>query len=210
MQIQPEQMRLYAVTDCSWLAGRTLASQVAAALAGGATFVQLREKGAGPARLLADAKEIGALCRAAGVPFVVNDSVETALAAGADGVHVGQKDMAAVRARALLGPDKILGVTAHTVAEALQAQADGADYLGVGAAFVTHTKADTVPIAPETIRAITAAVHIPVVAIGGVNADNMGRLAGCGLAGVAVVSALFAAPDVRAAAVRLRALAEQL
>lgn len=210
MQIQPEQMRLYAVTDCSWLAGRTLASQVAEALAGGATFVQLREKGAGPDRLLADAREIGALCRAAGVPFVVNDSVETALAAGADGVHVGQKDMAAVRARALLGPDKILGVTAHNVAEALQAEADGADYLGVGAAFVTHTKADTVPITPETIRAITAAVHIPVVAIGGVNADNMGRLAGCGLAGVAVVSALFAAPDVRAAAVRLRALAEQL
>lgn len=210
MQIKPEQMRLYAVTDRSWLAGRTLAGQVAEALAGGATFVQLREKGVPPAALLADAKEIGALCRAAGVPFVVNDSVETALAAGADGVHVGQKDMAAARARALLGPDKILGVTAHSVAEALQAQADGADYLGVGAAFATHTKADTVPITPEIIRAITAAVHIPVVAIGGVNADNMGRLAGCGLAGVAVVSALFAAPDVRAAAARLRALAEQL
>lgn len=210
MQIKPEQMRLYAVTDRSWLAGRTLAGQVAEALAGGATFVQLREKGVAPAALLADAKEIGALCRAAGVPFVVNDSVETALAAGADGVHVGQKDMAAARARALLGPDKILGVTAHSVAEALQAQADGADYLGVGAAFATHTKADTVPITPEIIRAITAAVHIPVVAIGGVNADNMGRLAGCGLAGVAVVSALFAAPDVRAAAARLRALAEQL
>lgn len=210
MQIKPEQMRLYAVTDRSWLAGRTLAGQVAEALAGGATFVQLREKGVPPAALLADAKEIGALCRAAGVPFVVNDSVETALAAGADGVHVGQKDMAAARARALLGPDKILGVTAHSVAEALQAQAAGADYLGVGAAFATHTKADTVPITPEIIRAITAAVHIPVVAIGGVNADNMGRLAGCGLAGVAVVSALFAAPDVRAAAARLRALAEQL
>ena len=210
MHIEPAQMRLYAVTDNTWLNGRTLAGQVRAALEGGATFVQLREKGVSPAQLLADAREIGALCRAYGVPFVVNDSVEAARAAGADGVHVGQQDMAAGSARALLGPDRIRGVTAHNVAEALRAEAAGADYLGVGAAFVTHTKANTTPITPAEIRAITAAVHIPVVAIGGITAENVLALAGCGLAGVAVVSALFAQPDVKAAAAQMRALADRL
>lgn len=210
MKVEPHQLRLYAVTDRAWLAGRTLYSQVEAAIDGGATFVQLREKALDPADLLAEARQLAVLCRARGVPFVVNDSVQIALAAGADGVHVGQKDMAAGRARALLGPDKIVGVSAHNAAEALAAQAAGADYLGCGAAFVTGTKTDAKPITRETLQAVTAAVKIPVVAIGGIGKGNLPLLQGCGLAGVAVVSALFAQSDVRAAARELRALAEQL
>ncbi|MGN0983395.1 MAG: thiamine phosphate synthase [Gemmiger sp.] len=210
MLVRPEQLRLYAVTDRTWLAGRRLADQVAAAIEGGATFVQLREKALDPADLLAEARQIGALCRAKGVPFIVNDSVEIALAAGADGVHVGQDDMAASRARALLGPDKILGVSAHNPAEALAARRSGADYLGCGAAFVTGTKTNARPITRETLRAVTAAVDIPVVAIGGITRANLPQLAGCGLAGAAVVSAIFAQPDPGAAARELRTLADQL
>lgn len=129
-----------------------------------AHFVQLREKEVSPAALLEEARALAKLCHARHVPFVVDDNVEVALAAGADGVHVGQSDMAAKRARALLGPDKILGVSAHSAAEALAAQADGADYLGCGAAFVTGTKLDAHPVTAETMRAVTAAVNIPVVA----------------------------------------------
>ena len=142
MKVLPQQLRLYAVTDSRRLWGRTLLDTVAAALDGGATFVQLREKELSPAALLEEARALAKLCHARHVPFVVDDNVEVALAAGADGVHVGQSDMAARRARALLGPDKILGVSAHNAAEALAAQADGADYLGCGAAFVTGTKSD--------------------------------------------------------------------
>ena len=129
---------------------------------------------------------------------------------GADGVHVGQSDLAAGRAREVLGPDKLIGVSAHSVEEALAAQAAGADYLGVGAAFVTGTKADAAPISRDTIRAITEAVDIPVVAIGGISRDNITELAGCGLDGVAVVSALFAQKDVKAAAKELYALSESI
>ena len=134
MKVLPQQLRLYAVTDRTWLNGRRLADVVAQAIDGGATFVQLREKCLDEHDLLAEAEELSALCHFRHVPFVIDDNVEVALAAGADGVHVGQSDMAAKRARALLGPDKILGVSAHNAAEALAAQADGADYLGCGAA----------------------------------------------------------------------------
>ena len=210
MKVDPCRLRLYAVTDRAWLNGGRLADAVAAALDGGATFVQLREKALDPADLLAEARELAALCHARHVPFVVDDNVEIALAAGADGVHVGQSDMAARRARALLGPDKILGVSAHNAAEARAAQADGADYLGCGAAFVTGTKLDAHPVSAETMRAVTAAVDIPVVAIGGIDAVNILQLQGRGLAGVAVVSGIFAQPDITAAARNMRALAEQL
>ena len=159
MKVLPQQLRLYAVTDSRRLRGRTLLDTVAAALDGGATFVQLREKELSPAALLEEARALAKLCHARHVPFVVDDNVEVALAAGADGVHVGQSDMAARRARALLGPDKILGVSAHNAAEALTAQADGADYLGCGAAFVTGTKLDAHPVTAETMRAVTAAVN---------------------------------------------------
>ena len=210
MNLEPSRLRLYAVTDRTWLRGGTLADAVAAALRGGATLVQLREKTLDPADLLSEARQLTALCRAHGVPLVVDDNVEIALAAGADGVHVGQSDMAARRARALLGPDRILGVSAHNAAEALAAQADGADYLGCGAAFVTGTKLDAHPVSAETMCAVTAAVDIPVVAIGGIDAGNILQLQGRGLAGVAVVSGIFAQPDLTAAARELYTLAGRL
>lgn len=210
MKVLPEQLRLYAVTDSRHLQGRTLLETVSAALDGGATFVQLRDKDCSPAELLAEARALAALCHTRGVPFVVDDDVEVALASGADGVHVGQSDMAARRARALLGPDKILGVSAHNAAEALAAQADGADYLGCGAAFVTGTKLDAHPVTAETMTAVTHAVTIPVVAIGGIDAGNILQLQGRGLAGVAVVSAIFSACDPAQASRELRALSEKL
>ena len=199
MKVLPQQLRLYAVTDSRRLRGRTLLDTVAAALDGGATFVQLREKELSPAALLEEARALAKLCHARHVPFVVDDNVEVALA-----------DMAARRARALLGPDKILGVSAHNDAEALAAQADGADYLGCGAAFVTGTKLDAHPVTAETMRAVTAAVNIPVVAIGGIEESNILQLQGRGLAGVAVVSAIFAAQDPEAASRRLYELSGQL
>ena len=210
MKLEPSRLRLYAVTDRSWLNGGRLVDAVAAALDGGATFVQLREKALDPADILAEARQLAALCHARQIPFVVDDNVDIALAAGADGVHVGQSDLAARRARALLGPDKILGVSAHNAAEALAAQADGADYLGCGAAFVTGTKLDAHPVSAETMRAVTAAVDIPVVAIGGISAANISQLNGRGLAGVAVVSGIFAQPDITAAARELYRLAGEL
>ena len=210
MKLEPSRLRLYAVTDRSWLNVGRLVDAVAAALDGGATFVQLREKALDPADILAEARQLAALCHARQVPFVVDDNVDIALAAGADGVHVGQSDLAARRARALLGPDKILGVSAHNAAEALAAQADGADYLVCGAAFVTGTKLDAHPVSAETMRAVTAAVDIPVVAIGGISAANISQLNGRGLAGVAVVSGIFAQPDITAAARELYRLAGAL
>ena len=157
-----------------------------------------------------EAERFVALCRRKGVISIINDNVEIAARTGADGVHVGQEDLEAGRARALLGPDRIIGVSAHNVEEALAAQAAGADYLGTGAAFVTGTKTDAKPISRETIRAVTAAVDIPVVAIGGISRDNVLELKDCGLDGVAVVSALFAQPDVKAAAEELRRLSEAI
>ena len=211
MKIDPRQLRLYAVTDRAWARDTEhLMEQVAAAIDGGAGLVQLREKHLDEAAFLAEAERFVALCREKGAVSIINDDVDIALKTGADGVHVGQEDLAAGRVRELLGPDKLIGVSAHSVEEALAAQAAGADYLGVGAAFVTGTKTDATPITRETIRAITAAVDIPVVAIGGISAGNILELADCGLDGVAVVSALFAQPDVRAAAAELRALSDRI
>jgi thiamine-phosphate pyrophosphorylase len=210
MELKRNSFRLYAVTDRAWLNGGTLAEQVAKAITGGAGVVQLREKALDNEAFLSEARWFVPLCRKLGAVSIINDSVEIALASGADGVHVGQEDMAAAKARAALGPGKIVGVSVHNVAEALAAQAAGADYLGVGAAFASHTKAEAKPLSKEIIRAVTAAVRIPVVAIGGIKADNISQLSGCGLAGVAVVSALFAQPDVESAARQMLALSEQI
>ena len=211
MKVRPEQLRLYAVTDRAWAADEdAFLAQVEDAVDGGATFVQLREKHLNDEALLAEAERFVALCRRKGVVSIINDNVGIAAKTGADGVHVGQEDLAAGRVRQLLGPDKIIGVSAHTVEEALAAQAAGADYLGTGAAFVTGTKTDAKPISRETIRAICAAVDIPVVAIGGITRDNILELKGCGLDGVAVVSALFAQKDVKAAAEELLALSNEM
>nr|WP_325299358.1 thiamine phosphate synthase [uncultured Dysosmobacter sp.] len=211
MKLESRQLRLYAVTDRAWAADEdALLAQIEAAIDGGAAMVQLREKHLDDAAFLKEAERFVALCRRKGALSIINDNVEIAARTGADGVHVGQEDLEAGRVRELLGPDKLIGVSAHTVAEALAAQAAGADYLGTGAAFVTGTKTDARPISRETIRAITAAVDIPVVAIGGISRDNLLELKGCGLDGVAVVSALFAQADVKAAARELLALSEEM
>lgn len=209
MKLSPSDLRLYAITDRRALpAGVTLAQAVEAALDGGVTCLQLREKTASAGEILALARTLLPLCRARRVPLLINDRVDIALAAGADGVHLGQEDLPLPEARALLGPDRILGATAHTVEEALRAQAEGADYLGVGAMFPTGTKTDTVPTSADTLKAICAAVSIPVVAIGGVNAQNLPTLAGTGIAGAAVVSAIFSQRDLTDAARTLRTAAD--
>lgn len=209
MKLSPSDLRLYAITDRRALpAGVTLAQAVEAALDGGVTCLQLREKEASAGEILALARTLLPLCRARRVPLLINDRVDIALAAGADGVHLGQDDLPLPEARALLGPDRILGATAHTVEEALRAQAEGADYLGVGAMFPTGTKTNTIPTSADTLKAICAAVSIPVVAIGGVTAQNLPTLAGTGIAGAAVVSAIFSQSDLTAAARTLRAAAD--
>lgn len=205
-----EDLRLYAVTDRSWLGEETLAQQVEKALRGGVSFVQLREKHLDDKRFLREARELRALCAGYGVPFVVNDRVDIALAVDADGVHVGQEDMAVREARRLLGPGKIVGATCKTVEQALRAVDEGADYIGSGAMFPSTAKPEAQGISLDTLRAICAAAKIPVVAIGGITAENLPSLAGTGIAGAAVVSAIFARKDIEAAARRLRALAEKL
>ena len=199
MNCDKKDLLLYAVTDRSWLNGETLYSQVEKALKGGATFMQLREKDLDEESFLKEAVEIKELCRKYGVPFVINDNVDIALSMDADGVHVGQSDMEALDVRAKLGPDKIIGVSAQTVEQALLAEKHGADYLGVGAVFHTSTKLDADDVSFETLKAICQAVSIPVVAIGGITRDNLMELKGSDIAGVAVVSAIFAQKDIEAA-----------
>ena len=210
MRCDERDLLLYAVTDRTWLAGRTLASQVAEALEGGATMIQLREKHLDHDAFLAEALEIQSLCRRRSVPFLITDDVDLAVEAGADGIHVGQHDMEAGRVRARIGPDMILGVSVQTVEQALAAQAAGADYLGVGAVFPTGTKEDADAVSYAVLRDICRAADIPVVAIGGIGAHNVGQLAGSGICGVAVVSALFAQPDVREAARTLYHLTKRM
>ena len=199
-------MALYAVTDRSWLReGETLADVCRNVLEHGATFLQLREK-----ELDAESIQKKELCAAFHVPFVVNDSVETALAVDADGVHVGQSDIQGRDIRALIGPDRILGMTARTVEEARAAEAAGADYIGSGAVFGSSTKKNAKNLPLETLRDICASVSIPVVAIGGIGKENIRKLAGCGIAGAAVVSAVFGAEDPGRAAEELLALSREI
>ena len=210
MKVSKESLLLYAITDRSWLRGRTLASQVEEALEGGATFLQLREKNLDDAHFLEEARELQALCREHGVPFIVNDNVDVALAMGADGIHVGQHDMEAGDVRKLLGPDKILGVSAQTVDQAIRAEQRGADYLGVGAVFPTGSKDDADDVSFEELKAICEAVSIPVVAIGGISLKNVKELAGSGICGIAVISAIFAQNDIKMAAQQLRKETEEM
>ena len=189
-------MLLYAVTDQSWLKeGQTLISVCEDVLANGATFLQIREKDLDAACFEAEAANLKALCARYSVPYVVNDSVEIALAIDADGVHVGQSDIRGRDIRKLIGPDKILGISAGTVEEAQAAETAGADYIGVGAVFGTSTKKNARNLTVQKLREITDAVSIPVVAIGGINGQNLMGLKDSGVDGVAVVSAIFAAED---------------
>lgn len=208
MKCDKKDMLLYAVTDRSWLGEETLYAQVEKALRGGVTFVQLREKHLTEEAFLEEAAEIKKLCKQYKVPFVINDNVHIAKEIDADGVHVGQDDMEVGNVRAILGENKIIGVSAHNVEEALRAEMYGADYLGVGAAFSTSSKPDAGNISHDTIRAICKAVKIPVIAIGGINRENILELGGNGLCGVAVISAIFAQRDVEAAAAELRKLSQ--
>lgn len=210
MSCDRKDLVLYAVTDRSWLKGQTLLQQVEDAIKGGATFIQLREKELGSEAFLEEAKVIQQLCRKYNVPFVINDNVDIAEAVGADGVHVGQSDMEAGDVRKRLGPDKIIGVSARTVEQALLAQERGADYLGVGAVFHTGSKADAREIDHDTLKEICEAVDIPVIAIGGITRDNVIELKGTGICGVAVISAIFAQKDVEAAARDLRTQVEKM
>ncbi len=203
-------MLLYAVTDRTWVGEKTLYQPVEEALRGGVTCVQLREQDMDDAAFLQEAKEIHALCWRYGVPFIVNDNVEVAVACGAEGIHVGQEDMAAGDVRRWVGNSMILGVSVHTVEEALIAVRNGADYLGLGAVFPTSTKTDVDQMNKVTLRAICDAVDVPIVAIGGINSSNIGKLAGSGVDGVALVSAIFSAANIESTCRELRKLAEKM
>ncbi len=210
MNCDKKHMLLYAVTDRTWLKGQTLSQQVEAALRGGATCIQLREKELPQPEFLKEALELKELCHHFGVPLIINDNVEIALKSGAEGVHVGQHDMQAAQVRAKIGPDRILGVSAQTVEQAILAEKNGADYLGVGAVFSTSTKKDAKPVSRDTLKAICQAVSIPVCAIGGISRENLPALSGTGIDGVALVSAVFGAPDIEAECRVLRTLSEEM
>ena len=210
MKCDKKDLLLYAVTDRTWLGEKTLYEQVEEALMGGATFIQLREKELDEGTFLQEAIEIQKLCKKYQVPFVINDNVEIARKMNADGVHVGQSDMEAGDVRDILGEDKILGVSAQTVAQAVLAEQRGADYLGVGAVFRTGSKADAEDVSHETLKRICAAVNIPVVAIGGIGKHNVLELKGSGIDGIAVISAIFAAQDIRSATAELKTLTKQV
>ena len=199
-----EKLLLYAVTDRHWLGERTLYEVVRESLDGGVTFLQLREKNLDEDSFYEEAVRLQAMAREYKVPFVINDNVEIAVRMNADGVHVGQDDMEAGNVRALIGPDKILGVSAQTVEQAVLAEQQGADYLGVGAVFPTGSKDDAVDVPFETLKAICEAVSIPVVAIGGITLENTPELAGTGICGIAVISAIYAQKNIREAASALK------
>lgn len=209
MKLDKQAMLLYAVTDRTWLGGETLIEQVEETLKGGATFIQLREKDLAFEDFVKEAKAIKKLTDAYQVPFVINDNVEVALAVDADGVHVGQDDMDAGELRKRIGK-KIIGVSADTVELALKAEADGADYIGVGAVYSTATKTDADVVDFETIAEICQSVAIPVVAIGGLNETNILALKGTGVDGVALVSAIFAKEDIVKATRELKQLSEEM
>ncbi|MBQ2990812.1 MAG: thiamine phosphate synthase [Clostridia bacterium] len=210
MKLTEDMMRLYAVTDRSWLRGQTLCEQVEQALIGGATLVQLREKKLDEETFLREAVDMAKLCHRYGVPLLINDNVEIARRSGADGVHVGQDDMEAASVRSILGSGMIVGVTAKTVEQAIRAQEAGADYLGSGAVFGSATKLNAKPMTKELLLSICHAVTIPVVAIGGINRNNMLDLAGTDISGVAVVSGIFAASDIEAECRHLRCIVKQI
>ena len=210
LRVNADAMTLYAVTDRTWVKDTTLMDQVKEALEGGITFLQLREKHLSKEEFIKEAREMKELSKEYKVPFVINDNIEVALAVDADGVHIGQDDMSVEEARKLLGEDKIIGVSAHNVEEAIKAQKGGADYLGVGAVCATSTKKDANVVSKEEIKKICHTVEIPVVAIGGIKKENIKTQEGTDVDGVAVVSAIFAAKDIKKDTKQLRSLVEEM
>lgn len=199
-----DELLLYGVTDRHWLNGRRLYEDVKESLDGGVTFIQLREKTLDEETFLLEAKEIKSLCEAYHVPFVINDNVDIAKKINADGVHVGQDDMNVEDVRRILGEEKIIGVSASSVEEALCAEKGGADYLGVGAVFPTSSKDDASDVSFEILKEICEAVSIPVIAIGGISKENVHKLSGTGIVGIAVISAIFSKEDIKQAAIDLK------
>ena len=199
MKVTKADLRLYAITDRQWLGGKDFYMVVEQVLKNGATFLQLREKNMSTGDFINSAKEIKSLCEKYNVPLIINDNVDVAKAVNADGVHIGQNDMPAHKARKILGKNKIIGVTAKTVEQAQKAEKDGADYLGSGAIFGTTTKGDAKKMDMQTLKSITSSVNIPVVAIGGIDGDNVLQLKGTGIVGAAVVSGIFAQDDIETA-----------
>ena len=210
MNCSKEAMLLYAVTDRAWVGKQTLLEQVECAIKGGATCLQLREKDMPEDEFLAEALEVKKLCREYNIPFIIDDNVDLAIKCGADGVHVGQSDMEAGNARKLLGPDMIMGVSAQTVEQAVKAEKEGADYLGVGAVFSTSTKPDADNVSHEELKKICENVNIPVVAIGGISRKNIMELSGTGVDGVAIISAIFGSPDIEEECRKLKSMSEEM
>ena len=209
MNFTAQNLLLYAVTDRAWVGRQTLLEQIESALKGGATLVQLREKELPRLDYIRQAAQATALCHRYGVPLIVNDSLEVALKSGADGVHVGIEDQPVAEIRRQAGKGFLIGATAKTVEQARAAQAAGADYLGVGAVFPSPTKKNAIRITTGQLGEICGSVSIPCVAIGGISRENLPALAGGGMDGFALVSAIFSQPDIEAACRELRALAER-
>lgn len=193
-------LRLYAVTDRSWLNGRALEDDIEKAIKGGVTLVQLREKNIATDDIIKSAIRIKSVCKKHGIPLIINDNVDAVIGSDADGVHLGQSDMSISEARKILGKNKIIGATAKTVEQAQKAELEGADYLGSGAIFGTTTKDDAKKMDIETLKSITQSVKIPVVAIGGITGENILELRSTGISGAAVVSGIFAQNDIEKAA----------
>lgn len=204
-------MLLYAITDRAWLKeGETLEEVVEDVLKSGATFLQLREKIQGHEEIVEMAKKLQALCKKYNVPFVVNDDIMAAKEIDADGVHIGQSDMEYTKAREILGPDKIIGVSAGNLQEAKEAERVGADYIGVGAVFHTDTKKDATSLTMDQLKEICEAVSIPVVAIGGISVDNALELKGTGIDGICVISAIFGSENPSEATKKLLDLSKKI
>lgn len=205
-----ENLLLYAVTDRSWTENQTLYEQLEDALIGGVTCVQLREKNLSEEDFIQEAVEIRELCRKYNVPLIINDNLNVAIKSNADGIHVGQEDVSAAEIRKLVGDNFIIGVTAKTVEQAKKAENDGADYIGVGAVFPSPTKTNAIRITNEQLNEICSSVSIPDVAIGGISLDNITELSGCKMSGVAVVSAIFAADDIKTTVQELKRTVQDL
>lgn len=210
MKFSKDLLLLYAVTDRSWTQDQTLYDQIEAALKGGVTIVQLREKNLTEDEFVAEAIRVKELCSRYNVPLIINDNADVALKSGADGVHVGIEDTPVAELRQKVGKDFIIGATAKTVEQAQSAEKAGADYLGVGAVFPSPTKKNAIRITAEKLKEICSSVSVPAVAIGGISLDNVSEIKGCGVNGIAVVSAIFASDDIQKAASELKEKAKEV